>query len=317
MSDREDFVAARQARWDQLERLLSRPRRSAESWSRLAELYRSVAADLARARSTGQPRDVVRYLEQLAARGHSTLYGRHRTGGSRGILQLVMADFPAELRRSWRFFALASLLFYLPFVVGAVGALVDTDFALQVLPQSTLAQMEQAYSGEGVGRDANQDAMMAGFYVRNNVGIALRCFATGIFFGLGSVYVLVYNGLVMGVIEGYLWSVGAGWNLLDFTAGHSAWELTGIVVAGTAGLRLGWALVVTDGLTRGGSLKRAGPTLFRLVVGAMAMLFMAAAIEGFWSASPLPLVVKIGFGLVQIVLIALWLAFGGYREELP
>jgi len=102
--------------------------------------------------------------------------------------------------------------------------------------------------------------------------------------------------------------------LLRFTAGHTPWELTGVVVAGTAGLRLGWALVVTDGRTRAGALREAGPTLFRLVVGATALLLMAAAIEGFWSASPVPMAGKLVFGGVQVVLVAVWLAFGGYGE---
>lgn len=315
MSDRDEFISARRSRWSRLDALMRGGVNTPEQWSTLSRLYRSVATDLSRARSLDLPPDVVRYLEQLAATAHNRLYGSHRPGGTTNPLQLVMVDFPVELRRQWRFFLLASVLFYLPFIVGAVGALMDPAFAAGVLPESTLQSMEQMYSDDAISREAGEDAMMAGFYVMNNVGIALRCFATGIFLGLGSVYALVYNGLVMGVIEGYLWSVGAGWNLLDFTAGHTAWELTGVVVAGTAGLKLGWALVVTNGRTRAGSLKAAGPVLFRLVVGATALLFVAAAIEGFWSASHVPLVGKLIFGAVQVVLVTLWLALGGLREE--
>ena len=86
---------------------------------------------------------------------------------------------------------------------------------------------------------------MAGFYVYNNVGIAFRCFATGVLFGLGSVFFLVYNGLQMGAVAGLLTASGRGFNLLTFVASHGAFELTAIVIPGTAGLVMGYALVDT------------------------------------------------------------------------
>jgi len=170
--------------------------------------------------------------------------------------------------------------------------------------------MEEMYS-ESIGRSSGQDAAMAGFYVWNNVGIAFRCFATGALAGLGSVFYLVYNGLVLGTVEGFLWTRGRGWNLLDFTIGHTPWELTGIAMSGAAGLKLGWALVVTEGRTRMGSLRAAAPEIYRLVLGTAALLLVAAAIEGFWSAGPAPLWAKILFGAVGTLAIVLWLILGG------
>jgi len=119
--------------------------------------------------------------------------------------------------------------------------------------------------------------------------------------------------VVIGVVEGHLWANGVGWNLLVFTSGHTAWELTGIVVSGAAGLRMGWALVATDGLPRFASLAAAGPVLYRLIVGAVALLAVAAAIEGFWSASPVPDIGKLVFGAIQILIVAAWLLLGGRR----
>lgn len=312
MTLRDTFVAERQARWDRMERLLGTGPRGAPQWSALASGYRALCADLARAQTLGLPPDVVSYLDDLAGRAHNRLYaGGPGRGGS--VLQLVFAEFPREVRRSWPFFAAACLLFYGPFTLGGIGAFLDPGFATAILPEEMLAQMEEMYSSE-IGRaGAAEDAGMAGFYVWNNVGIALRCFVTGIFAGLGSLFFLVYNGLVLGVVEGYLWAAGRGLNLLTFTAGHTAWELMGIVVSGAAGLRLGWALVVTEGRTRIGSLRHAAPAVYRLVVGAAAMLLVAAAIEAFWSASPVPAPVKWAFGAAQVVIVLVWLAFGGRR----
>ncbi len=312
MSAREDFVAARRARWERLEALLGGRLRTAAAWSELASGYRSLCADLSRAQSLDLPTDVVSYLDDLAGRAHNQLYAGRGGGGLAGLFRLVLADFPRELRAHWPWFLAANLFFYGPFVLGGLAAFFDARFATSVLPEAMLAQMEEMYSSE-VGREnPGEDAAMAGFYVMNNVGIALRCFVTGAFAGLGSIFFLVYNGLVLGVVEGYLWRVGRGWNLLTFTAGHTPWELTGVVVAGTAGLRLGWSLVVTNGLTRAGSVRAAAPALYRLVVGTTFLLLVAALIEGFWSASPIvPGVVKVAFGALQVVVVVVWLVAGG------
>lgn len=311
MSDRDRFIAARQARWADLEDLLGQLRLDADGWSRLASQYRAVCADLARAQTLSLPDSEQRYLDGLATRAHNTLYGG-RSHRGRELIATVFSGFPRELRAQWRFFLLANLLFYGPFIFGLVSCLLSDTFGATVLSSDQLAQYESMYSDQ-IGRTAGDDAQMAGFYVHNNVGIAFRCFATGALFGLGPLYFLVYNGLIIGVTLGHLISVGLSYNILTFVCGHSAWELTGIVVSGAAGLRLGWALVATEGRTRAASLRAVGPILFRLIAGAGTMLLIAAAIEGFWSASPLPAPVKWAFALVQVLVVTLWLTLGGRR----
>ncbi len=308
--DRDAFVGPRRDRWERLDRLI-REAESAKDWSQLAADYRAVCADLAQARAEGLALDVQAHLDDLAGRAHNQLYGQ-RDGSARSIWFDIAVGFPREVRAQWRFFLLASALFYGPFFVGLVGALADPTFAGIVLPEEELRQMEAMY-GESIGRPFGGDVTMAGFYVLNNVGIAFRCFATGALAGLGPAFYLVYNGLVIGTVFGYLGSVGLGGNLSEFVAGHSAWELTGVCVSGAAGLRMGWAMVVTGGRTRVGSLRAAGPGLYRLVLGTAVLLLVAAAIEGFWSASPVPRAAKYLFGTVQWFVVFGWLAFGGRR----
>ncbi len=308
--DRDAFVAPRRERWERLDRL-ARDASTAEDWSGLASDYRAVCADLAEARAEGLPLDVQTYLDDLAGRAHNQLYGQ-RDGSARSVWHDIAVGFPRELRAQWRFFGLSSFLFYGPFFVGVLGAMLDPTFAGIVLPESQLEQVEEMYA-ESIGRPFGGDASMAGFYVLNNVGIAFRCFATGVLGGLGSVFFLIYNGLIIGTVFGYLGSVGLGGNLLEFVSGHSAWELTGVCVSGAAGLRLGWALMVTNGRTRAGSVRAAGPALYRLVLGTAVLLLVAAAIEGFWSASPVPRVAKYIFGTVQWFIVGAWLFLGGRR----
>ena len=152
---------------------------------------------------------------------------------------------------------------------------------------------------------------MAGFYVLNNVGIAFRCFATGILFGIGSLFYSIYNGLMIGVVLGWVIRAGHGANILTFICGHGPFELTAIVISAGAGLQMGWALVETNGLTRMGSLRRQGQELGHLIIGAGAMLVIAAGLEGYWSPSGLAPQIKWAASGVAIVFVTAWLSLGG------
>jgi uncharacterized membrane protein SpoIIM required for sporulation len=313
MITEDDFVARRRPEWEELDRYLSGGRSlhrlAPATISRVAALYRDLSTDLVRARTAGYSGDTIAYLDALAARAHNALYGAppYRL---RGLIDLVTRDFPRTLRRRANFFAFASALFLLPAILGFVAARASSAFAAEVLPESTIESMEESYS-KPLGRSGSENVMMAGFYVNNNVGIAFRCFATGILFGLGSVFFLVYNGLLMGTVAGMLARTGHGMNLLTFCCGHSPFELTAIVISGMAGLRMGYALVVTGGRTRTGSLRQCADELVQLVGGAALMLLIAAAIEGFWSPSSVPPPIKWVVALLLSGVVAAYLTLAG------
>lgn len=319
--NQDEFIAGRRASWQELEDLVNLGKELHRSVpadiSRAASLYRSVCADLMRARSEYGP-DLIRYLDGLAARAHNLLYGTRAYRFS-ALWDLVARDFPRTLRRRWRFFLLANLLFYLPFAFGLVGTLASAEFAETILPAQQLAGMEAMYQeGFDTGRDTAMDSQMAGFYVLNNVGIAFRCFATGILFGVGSLFFSIYNGLVIGVSIGWVIRVGYGANILTFICGHGPFELTAIVISAGAGLQMGWALVKTEGKTRIGSLRSQAAELGHLILGAATMLLIAAVLEGYWSPSSLPPPVKWTASGVFSLLVIAWLSLGGrWRVRAP
>lgn len=309
------FVARRRVHWQQLDDLLTQ----AKSLHRLppdliasvGRLYRIVCADLMRARGAGYGHELVGYLDVLGARAHNRLY-RASPYQLRKIGELLARDFPKTLRESWRFMAVASALFLIPFFVGLVATLANPDLAAEVMSRGQLEMLAEAYAeGFGEGRSESQDASMAGFYVYNNVGISFRVFATGIFFGLGSVFYLVSNGITIGATLGYVSAMGAGRNILTFVMGHGAFELTAIVIAGAAGLRMGYALVRTHGRTRLGSLRHEGPAVARLALGAAVMLGIAALIEGFWSPSSVADEIKWGMASVLWLAVLAYFVFAG------
>ena len=315
MFDRASFIVRRSADWQELTKILDRDAPlsglPAPRISRAAALYRAVCGDLMRARQGGSAADVVAYLDSLTARAHNALYGS-RSYAWRDATAALRTGFPRAFRKSWPFMLVSALLFVIPLLIGWLGALRSPAFASSVLPLNTLEQLSQAYAeGFANGRAEQLDAAMSGFYVNNNVGIAFRCFATGILFGLGSVYYTLYNGLFIGTVFGFVQRAGHGRNLLTFVCGHSPFELTAIVIASGAGLRMGAALIKTNGRTRLGSLRGHAKDLSQIVAGAATMLLIAAVIEAFWSPSSIPAPIKYAFSAVGWLSVFGFLAFGG------
>jgi uncharacterized membrane protein SpoIIM required for sporulation len=318
VKDQDEFVAQRRESWRELEQLLELGkelhRALPSEISRMASLYRSVCADLMRARADYGP-ELVRYLDGLAARAHNLLYGT-RAYRLTAVWDMLAREFPRTLRARWRFFLLASALFYVPLLFGLFGTLVSAEFAQTIMPAEMLPTMTSMYEqGFDEGRDVQLDTQMAGFYVINNIGIAFRCFATGILFGLGSLFFSIYNGLIIGVGVGWVIRSGHGVNIGTFVCGHGPFELTAIVISAAAGLQMGWALVATNGRTRLGSLRSQARELGHLIVGAAAMLLIAAILEGYWSPSGLPNELKWAASGVFIVLVGAWLGLAGRQRN--
>jgi uncharacterized membrane protein SpoIIM required for sporulation len=329
------FAARRQRDWDELDALTLRVTRrglralAPEEVARLSPLYRDVCGDLARAQAARYSGPLVDYLQGLTAASHTVLYGARARAGDRGAggearsaagrvrgrdrgFRRAAAAFPRAVRAPGKAMALAAALFFVPFALGLAGALHDPQFAFRVAPESMLRPLTEAYArGFEEGRAGGEGALMAGFYVNNNVGIALRCFALGVFGGLGSAFYLVQNGLSIGAIVGYVASQGAGGNILTFIVGHGSLELGAIVIAGGAGLAIGGAMILPGDRTRLASVQAVAGDIVIIVCGAAVMLLMAAGIEAFWSGSSVPSGVKRGVGAAMFVVVMAYLAFGG------
>ena len=332
------FAARRQRDWDELDALTLRVARrglgalAPEEVARLSPLYRDVCGDLARAQAARYSGPLVDYLQGLTAASHTVLYGARARAGDRDAggkdwsassgasraarrdrgLRRAAAAFPRAVRAHGKAMALAAALFFIPFALGLAGALHDPQFAFRVAPESMLRPLTEAYArGFDEGRAGGEGALMAGFYVNNNVGIALRCFALGVFGGLGSAFYLVQNGLSIGAIVGYVASQGAGGNILTFIVGHGSLELGAIVIAGGAGLAIGGAMILPGDRTRLASVQAVAGDIVTIVCGAAVMLLMAAGVEAFWSGSSVPSGVKRGVGAAMFVVVMAYLALGG------
>jgi len=309
------FVAAREADWLRWDEWLARadPRARRElpfPAADVAHRFRELCRDLSLARDRNYSSPLVDRLHQRVLRAQQRIYGaqpRNRTAW----LRFIATGFPALVRREWRFVGSAAALMLLPLAFYVVAAARWPESVYLVLPADAAVQMESMYGPDaeklGRKRGADTDFTMLGAYIHNNVRIDFQCFAGGILFGLGSIFYLLYNGLYIGAVAGHLTRLGYGEAFWSFVAGHSSFELIGAILAGAAGLRIGYALVAPGPMTRGTALRAAARVAVRLLYGAAAMTACAAVVEAFWSPQrALPVELKYGVG------IALWLAWIAY-----
>jgi uncharacterized membrane protein SpoIIM required for sporulation len=295
-------------RLDDLERSRGRSQ-SAVGFSRE---YRLICQHLALALDRGYASHLVEQLQQLAMRGHQQLY-RHKSHFTVQLLSFILADFPRAVRAEWRWVALAGLFFFGSLMLMALLVYSSADLVYSVVSPADVADMHAMYEpaarriGQAAERTSSTDGLMFGYYVMHNVGIAFQTFASGLIFGVGSLFFLFFNGLMIGAVAGHLTQAGLGSTFWPFVAGHSAFELTGIMLAGAAGLKLGWALVSPGRLRRGESLRNASRVSVRLIGGVMMFLLIAAFIEAYWSSMTWP-----SAGAKYLVGAGLWLLVCAY-----
>lgn len=335
----ERFVAQHAAAWAEVEGLLDRVEqqrldiqedqalgrvkvlRDAGRAARDAELvalpglYRRVCQQLALAQHRGMSAALQDRLNAVALRGQVQLY-RRVGGGFTAAAQRVLVEFPQTFRGEWRMMGLAHLLFYLPTLAIGYGVLVEPALVYEVLDPMQVADFEQMYDPQGdfflKERGADSDTQMFGFYIQNNISVAYRCLGAGVSLGLGTALMLIYNGLLLGAVGAHLHTVGATVPFVSFVIGHGAWELTAIVIAGGAGLRLGLTLLAPQGQPRPAALRALGRPALTLAYGFTLMLVIAAFFEAYWcSSATLPVNVKYAVGGAMWVGVYAWLLFAG------
>lgn len=281
--------------------------------------YRTLCQHLALARDRQYSPALVERLNRLVIRGHQCLYASHPEAGP-AVLRFFAADFARTVREQWRAVVVSAVLFFAP--LGLLWALVqaDTDRVHFFMAAEQVAAYEDMYDAEGSPdrRPAQLDAYMFGHYIWNNVRIGFQTFAGGLLFGLGSVFFLTVNGVLIGATAGYLVGSGHGPVFLSFVAGHSALELTGIVLMGAGGLMLGSALLFPGRSTRMAALRANARAAVPLVCGAGALLTIAAAVEAFWSPlRMLPETLKYTVGLALWGLVLAYFVFAGRGRNAP
>lgn len=269
--------------------------------------YRRLCQHLAMAKSRRYTSGLVGRLNRLVQQGYEAIYGQSLDNKA-SILEFLVYGFPAALRANARFLWIAGIAFVLPYAAIMVACIMNDQLIYSVMDSGNVRMMESMYDPSagklGRERQSDSDIQMFGFYIYNNIGIAFKCFSTGVFLGLGSLFFLSFNGLSIGAVSGHLTALGYTETFYPFVIGHGSFELTAIVFSGAAGLMLGFSILAPGQHTRRRALQNAAKDAIKIMYGVFVMLLIAAFIEAFWSSSStLPNVVKYTVGACLWVLV--------------
>lgn len=307
----EAFAARRADTWNHLARLCERSGGLAPAETRqLAALYRSGLADLAVLRTLcarerpGFEPPVVTWLNAVVARAHAIVYVNRRASRV-DVAAFFTTHLPAAIRRALPRLSLATLLLFGSGLVAYLVARQDVAVA-RLLAGPAMTRNAEGFAEMGQGRAETADAVMTAFYVTNNVQVSFVAFAFGITFGLGTMYVLLQNGLILGVTLALVQHYGSLGGFLAFVSAHGPIELFAILLAASAGLGMGHALVAPGPYTRVVAIKLAAREAALLVMGAACLLVLAAFLEAFVSPSSLAPSVKHGIGIAGAILLVMY-----------
>src|SRR5579872_805452 len=312
------WLEKRKPHWSKLESLLNQSASDGlKSLSRsdlqeLSLLYRQTAADLAAIREDRSSVHFARYVNQLLVRAHNTIYSGHRASPL-AALSFFWDTYPAVFRRLLKHCLLAVLIFAIAGIVGAALTYQNPDFKVKLLgPQmvETIDRHEMwTHSIVGIKPLASSAIMT------NNMSVGFTTFALGITAGLGTIYMMAFNGLLIGVIGMACFLSGMSLQLWSFVAPHGVLELPAIFIAGGAGFRIAQGLLFPGVLPRRDSLAKAGLEAVQLILGTIPILIIAGLIEAFVSPTALPIPLKFSMAGALFVLLNVYLFGVGRKKE--
>ncbi|MDR3200164.1 MAG: stage II sporulation protein M [Spirochaetales bacterium] len=316
----QSFLMRRQDFWNTLEHIIyggAKDLKKNAAW--FPRAFRELTQDLNTARAHAFDPSIIERLNNLVLAGNQILYGQ-RSWSPGSAADFLLKTFPRAVRRQWRGFAAAHLVFYGLAIFIALVCVRYPDAAYDILPDGQAESLQSMYDPESeyylTPREVSSDADMFGFYIYNNISIAFRTFAGGVFLGFGSLFFLCLNAVFLGAAVAHLINKGFAEMFFSFVIGHGGFELTAIVMSAQAGLLLGYRLFVTRGLSRAASLREAGKTALPLIAGSALMLFLAAVIEAFWSSRhELGSTVHFAAGAALWILLLCYFLFSGREKK--
>jgi uncharacterized membrane protein SpoIIM required for sporulation len=312
------WLEKRRPHWNRLEKLVaaSGPRSVSSltpaELQELALLYRQSASDLSTVREDPTSKQLAVYLNQLLARAHNLIY-MGRRASRRGIWTFYKDTYPKIFRETFPDTFAAFVLFLVAGLAGVLLSMNDPAFSRFFLGP----QMMQSIEGHKMWTDSivTIKPLASSGIMTNNISVAFAAFAFGITAGIGTVWMMLLNGLMMGVVGVACWREGMSLSLWSFVAAHGVLELPAIFIAGGAGIGIAKGLLFPGVLPRKESLVQAGARSVRLVLGTIPMLLIAGVVEGFVSPTNLPPYVKFLLAGGLGTLLVLYLMSG--KEDAP
>ena len=271
-------------------------------------LYRQAAADLSSARADKASRTLEQYLNALVGRAHNYIYSGERVSPL-SLWRFFAHGYPRLLRRLSGYVVLATMLFVVAGLFASVMVIVRPAIGAEFLGPAMMNKIEHHQMWTESVLTAKPQSSSA--IMTNNISVCFMTFAGGILAGLGSVFLLLTNGLEIGVVSTVCAQHGMALSLWSFVAAHGALELPSIMLAGAAGLRLGSGILFPGMLRRRESIALAGSEAVQLVSATIPLLIVAGSFEAFLSPTHIPVALKFATCAVLFTGLCWWFGEGG------
>lgn len=307
----QEFAEGRKSDWLELEEILERAAKksrmlSRDDLDRFGRLYMRSTSDLAFARANYGSHEVTDYLNQLIGKAYCQIY-TCAPSKSRDIIGFYRRELPLTFQRNIRFILIAFLIFAFSALAGYIIMKTDRETAYSIVPEALLDKISKQDGVPGAHFEDSLKPILSSTIMTNNIQVAFLSFSTGIFLGLGTIWILIQNGLIIGILACVFHGSGQAIPFWALILPHGVLELTAIFMASGAGLMLGYSLVAPGDYSRKDSLILSGKQAIRLLMGVIPILVLAGIIEAFITPLALPPVLKLAFAAFTGIGLFSWL----------
>lgn len=312
------FIHTHQKTWQDLEDILKQVavkkklRKDAEILHRLLFLYQSACGHLSIARTRYGSTGTTEYLNGLVTRAHQSIY-ISKPNNILKVLRFFTHDFPAMLKKEALLLLLSTGIFMFGFLFSFFFTLVQEDYALSFVPPEYVEGVKGV--GEGISEINYSVASVAIF--TNNIQVGIVAFALGITFGVGTVFVLAKNGMMIGALAALAMNAGNGYEFWALILPHGVPELFCIFICGAAGLLIARSMLFPGLLSRRRSFAAGGKSALRLLVGTIPLFILAGLTEGYFTPLPINPLWKYLVAVVWLIALLFYVVVRKKTETLP
>lgn len=312
------WIGRREPNWQRLNELLKRVEKKglkslgAKEIRELASLYRSISADLARAKTNNIGPILIQDLQKLTARSYTQIYQGSRRQDWQGAIDFYRSGFPLIVQETWIYTAISLIIFLIPALIAWWFAWQDPVFMSLIVPENLIEKVRD--KGElWMGGIIGIEPLASTNIMTNNLSVAFAMITGGITAGIYTIYLIIFNGLLLGAIGALVGKYNLAYPFWAFVFPHGSLELPAIFLAGGAGLLIARGLLFPGKYGRGDAIKFYGFQAAKLMFGIVPMLFIAGIIEGFLSPNPaIPDFLKY---LVGLIILTLFLGYCSQKNQ--
>jgi uncharacterized membrane protein SpoIIM required for sporulation len=300
------FLHINQKRWEEFEKFIEFGYQS--NPDKISDLYIHLTDDLAYARTYFPNSGTTSYLNSLAQKAHQVIY-QNKPVNKKKIISFWKVEYPLLVNSSWKEIAVSFMIFFIAALIGWISNYHDSEFVRIILGDQyvnmTLANIEKG-DPLAVYKSMNQFNMFLGISI-NNIYVSFLAFIFGLFTPLGTGYILLKNGIMLGTFHCFLVQKGFDFQMLSSVWIHGTLEIFSIIVAGAAGIIMGNSIVFPGTYSRLQSFRNGALKGIRLAAGLVPLFILAGVLEGFVTRyTEAPFIVKLSIIFCSVILIILY-----------